>query len=65
MIKKLRNKGTGEIRDAILGALVYVGILLAFALPILLASAIINQITYGDWTCTFKKCMVVKGGEDA
>lgn len=61
---KLRNKGNGVIRDAILGTLVYVGILLAFALPILLASSIINQITYGDWTCTFKKCMVVKGGKE-
>ena len=53
---KLRNKGNGE--------LVYFGILLAFALLILLATTIINQITYGDWTCTFKKCIVVKGGEE-
>ena len=65
---KLRNKGTGiggEIRDAILDTLLYFGLILAFILPILLVKSIINQITYGDWTCTFKKCIVVKGGEDA
>ena len=51
------------MRDVILSVLVYVGILLAFALPILLVSSIINQIAYGDWTCIFKECVVVKGGE--
>ena len=52
------------MKDIILGVLIYVGILLAFALPILLVSSIINQITYGDWTCAFKECIVVKGGEE-
>ena len=50
------------MKDYILGALIYVGILLAIVLPILLVSSIINQITYGDWTCAFKECIVVKGG---
>ena len=50
------------MKDFILGVLVYVSFVLAFALPILLVSAIINQITYGDWTCAFKECIVVKGG---
>lgn len=52
------------MKDIILGVLIYVGILLAFALPILLINSIVNQITYGDWTCTFKECIVVKGGEE-
>ena len=50
-----------KMKDIILSVLIYVGILLAFALPIWLISSIINQITYGDWTCTFKECIVVKG----
>lgn len=49
------------MKDAILAVLLYVGILLAFALPILVIKSIINQITYGDWTCTFKECIVMKG----
>lgn len=52
------------MKDIILSILIYVGILLVFALPILLVSSIINQITYGDWTCTFKECIVVKGSEE-
>lgn len=52
------------MKDVILTILVYIGILLAFALPILLVSSIINQIAYGDWTCAFKECVVVKGGEE-
>ena len=28
-------------------------------LPPLLA-----QINYGDWTCAYKKCVVIKGGEE-
>ena len=52
------------MKDVILSVLLYIGILLAFALPILLVSSIINQITYGDWTCAFKECIVVKGGEE-
>ena len=56
---KLRNK-----RNKRNGELVYFGILLAFALLISLATTIINQIIYGDWTCTFKTCIVVKGGEE-
>lgn len=50
------------IRDICKFVLLYAGISLAVALPILLISSIINQITYGDWTCTFKECIVVKGG---
>jgi len=52
------------MKDVILSVLIYVGILLAFALPIWLISSIINQITYGDWTCTFKECIVLKGDEE-
>lgn len=56
------------MKDVILSLLIYIakcfGIILAFALPILLVSSIINQITYGDWTCTFKECIVVKRGEE-
>lgn len=52
------------MKDFILSVLIYVGILLAFALPILLVSSIIKQITYGDWTCAFKECIVVKGGKE-
>jgi hypothetical protein len=52
------------MKDVILTILIYVGIILTFALPIWLVSSIINQITYGDWTCTFKDCIVVKGGEE-
>lgn len=51
------------MRDVILSVLIYLGILLAFALPILSVSSIINQIIYGDWTCTFKECIVIKGDE--
>lgn len=52
------------MKDFILSILIYVGVLLAFALPVLLLSSIINQIVYGDWTCTFKECIEVKGDEE-
>ena len=52
------------MKDIILGVLIYVGILLAFALPILLINSIVNEIAYGDWTWTLKECIVVKGGEE-
>lgn len=48
------------MKDVLLTILLYIGIALLVSAPFILMDMGVNQLTYGDWTCAFKKCITIK-----
>ena len=48
------------MKDILLTILIYAGIVALILAPFILIDMGVNQLTYGDWTCAFKKCVTIK-----